>query len=39
MTLLYLILGLICFAALFGLTELVARTESESKSESDRVSS
>ena len=27
MTLLYLILGLACFAALFGLTEVVARTE------------
>jgi hypothetical protein len=29
MTLLYLILGLACFAALFGLTEAVARTESQ----------
>lgn len=27
-TLLYLILGLLCFAALFALTEAVARTES-----------
>jgi hypothetical protein len=27
MTLLYLILGLACFGALFALTELVARTE------------
>jgi hypothetical protein len=29
MTVLYLVLGLVCFAALFGLTEVVARTESE----------
>lgn len=29
MTLLYLILGLLCFAALFALTEAVARTESQ----------
>jgi hypothetical protein len=29
MTLLYLILGLACFAVLFGLIEAVARTESQ----------
>ena len=29
MILLYLILGLACFAALFALTEAVARTESQ----------
>lgn len=29
MTLVYLLLGFACFAALLGLTELVARTESE----------
>jgi hypothetical protein len=29
MTFFYLVLGLACFAALFGLNELVARTESQ----------
>lgn len=39
MTLLYLILGLATFAVLFGLTEIVARTESHASSNDDRGSS
>jgi hypothetical protein len=39
MTLLYLLLGLMCFAALFALTEVVARSESDSKSSDGRGSS